>query len=627
MRRVASKLTSERRRTNPIETKKEPNKMRRALLAGLALAVAGSAGTAGAAILKIVGPITTAVSLSSANEYILEGGVFVKNGGSLTIPAGTVVRGQPRTGPVTPGVPTGTPGVLVVTRTGSIAASGSESQPIIFTTAALDTNANRVADPNVALGAPFFQPVAGGCTDVAPADGVCENDLGPQLFLDSTPKTAPLAPLNGAGSANVALWGGVVLLGRAPTNVDASLGASCVGTEGGSGIGQRTVEGLTVPGFLPEDACYGGYIPHDSSGTFRYVSVRHAGDEIGGGNELNGVTLAGVGDATVYEFVEVYMNYDDGHEIFGGTVRGSNLVTDMVGDDSFDTDQGYTGTLQFVFGIMPWFNNSSGSATWGASSGDRATELDGDDCAEPGAPCYLLGQNDLQGASHGGVPVQMSHQILYNMTIIGSTPDTGASGSAVRAPAPVPNSANVGITARNGWQGEIHNAIVVNTGSLPGIRIDGGGGNPAGTQTVEDCIATDTDGNGTGDLCVTVCSTFDDGAALAAPATTMLTNGNARNASALDNNVSAGFTNLIEEDQTFTLTGNGAGKLDSSLVVVNPVLDPRPAAGLVGVSGCVSSPIKGITATGYRGAFNPSPSVPLWTNGWTVRSIAGLIAN
>jgi hypothetical protein len=259
--------------------------MRRALIAGLAIALAGSAGSAGAAVLKIVGPITTSVSLNAANEYILEGGVFIKNGGSLTIPAGTVIRGEPRSGPVIAGSSVGTPGVLVVTRTGSIQASGSESAPIIFTTAAMDTNADKVADPCTS-GAPvcdpaFFQPVPGGCTDVAPADGVCENDLGPIAFLDSTPKTAPLAPMNGAGRVNVALWGGVVILGRAPTNLDAQRGAPCVGTEGGTGIGQQPVEGLAVPGFLPEDACYGGYIPHDSSGTFRYVSVRHAGDEIG----------------------------------------------------------------------------------------------------------------------------------------------------------------------------------------------------------------------------------------------------------------------------------------------------------------------------------------------------------
>lgn len=599
--------------------------MRKAWIAGVAFALAGT-GAAHAATLKIVGPITTAVSLSAANEYILDGAVFVKNGGVLTIPAGTVVRGQPRSGPVIEGSAVGTPGVLVVTRTGSINASGSPTAPVIFTTAALDTDGNRVAD-SCTSGLPTcdpanFQPVVGGCTDVAPADGVCENDLGAIAFLDSTPKTAPLAPMNGAGRANVGLWGGMVLLGRAPTNLDGSLGASC----GSGGVGQKTVEGLTVPGFLPEDACYGGYLPHDSSGSVRYASVRYAGDEIGSSNELNGVTLAGVGDATIYEFVEVFMNFDDGHEIFGGTVRANNLVADLIGDDNFDTDQGYTGTLQFLFGIMPWFNNTTGSGTWGQSSGDRATEMDGDDCAEPGAPCYLVGQNDLQGAPNAPVPLQMNHQILYNLTIIGSTPDSGAAGSAVRAPAPVPNSANVGITMRNGWQGEVHNSIVVNTGTLPGLRVDGGGGNAAGTQTVADCIATDTDGNGTGDVCVTVCSTFDDGAAISGDGATMLTNGNARNATATDNNTTAGFTNLVEEDQTFTLTGNASGKLDATLVTLNPVLDPR-ASGLAGTGGCVAPAVRGLTNAAFRGAFNPSALIPLWTNGWTVRSIAGLIAN
>jgi hypothetical protein len=601
----------------------------------------GATGLANAAVLKIVGPITGNVALSAANEYILEGGVFIKSGGTLTIPAGTVVRGQPRTGPVIAGQTIGTPGFLTVTRTGSINVAGAPGTPgnpgtVIFTTAALDANADRVADACVS-GPPicdfaFYEPVAGGCVD-ANADGVCENDLGPQPFLDSTPKTAPLAPINGAGLANVQLWGGFVVLGRAPTNLDAQRGAGCVGAEGGTGIGQGTVEGLAVPGYLPEDACYGGYLPHDSSGSIRYLSVRHAGDalDVAAANELNGVTLAGVGDATVYEFVEVYMNFDDGHEIFGGTVRGNNLVADLVGDDSFDTDQGYTGTLQFLFGLQPWFNQGGGSPTWGQSSGDRATELDGDDCAEPGQVCYLVGQNDLQGASNAPVPIQMNHQILYNVTVIGSTPDSGEPGTATRdgAAAPVA-SANVGLTARNGWQGEIHNAIVVNTGSQPGLRIDGGGGNPAGTQTVADCIATDSDGNGTGDVCVTVCSTLNDGAAPAADATNMMNNGNARFSTALDNNVinSAGFPNLIEEDHTFLRTGNPAtGKLDATLVTLNPVLNPRPAAGLTGTGNCQAPTIKGISSTAYRGAFNPQASVPLWTSNWTVRSIAGLIAN
>ena len=111
-------------------------------------------------------------------------------------------------------------------------------------------------------------------------------------FLDDDCEQHPLAPLNALGKGNVQLWGGLVLLGEAPTNL-----ANCAGQGNGIGI----VEGMTVPGFPVADLVYGGNLPHDSSGTLRYVSVRHAGEEIGASNELNGVSLGGVGDGTVFE--------------------------------------------------------------------------------------------------------------------------------------------------------------------------------------------------------------------------------------------------------------------------------------------------------------------------------------
>src|SRR5262245_60879623 len=75
----------------PHRKRERTESMRKTLITAMALAVAGASGTASAAVLKIVGPITTAVSLSAANEYILDNAVFIKNGGSLTIPAGVVV--------------------------------------------------------------------------------------------------------------------------------------------------------------------------------------------------------------------------------------------------------------------------------------------------------------------------------------------------------------------------------------------------------------------------------------------------------------------------------------------------------------------------------------------------------
>ena len=275
---------------------------------------------------------------------ILETAIFVKNGATLTILPNTIVRGQPRTGPVLQGDPTGTPGALIVTQNGRIVADASAQTSIIMTTAVVDNNNDGIADDLDGNG--FLDPFPGF------NPGTLTPSTTP-VFLDATPRTAPLAPLDKAGNGNVSLWGGVVILGSAPTNL---------GSLSAGGYGQATVEGLTVPGFPVADALYGGLEPHDNSGSLNFVSVRHAGDELGNGNELNGVTLAGVGDGTRFQNVEVYCNFDDGIEWFGGTVNGKNLAVFFAGDDSFDLDEGYTGINQFLFGIMPFFNDNFGGS-------------------------------------------------------------------------------------------------------------------------------------------------------------------------------------------------------------------------------------------------------------------------
>src|SRR5262245_20104219 len=225
--------------------------MRKLQRAALALALAGGAGTAMAQT-SISTDVTTNTTWGGAAvpcPVVLQSVIFVKNA-TLTILPGCLVRGQPRSGPVIAGNPVGSPGALVVTQTGRLNAVGSPTNPIIMTTAAVDNNSDGVAD------------------DVDAPIGFEDEWQPGDLFLDDLPSTSPLSPLNTAGLSNTALWGGLVLLGNAPTN----LADKC-----GVGYGKCTVEGLTVPGFPVADATYGGIEPHDNSGTLRYISIRHAG--------------------------------------------------------------------------------------------------------------------------------------------------------------------------------------------------------------------------------------------------------------------------------------------------------------------------------------------------------------
>ena len=64
-------------------------------------------------------------------------------------------------------------------------------------------------------------------------------------------------------------------------------------------------------------------------------------------NELNGLSLGGIGRDTDIHHVEIMNNVDDGIEIWGGTVNLKYFNIWNIGDDSFDVDQGWRGKAQF----------------------------------------------------------------------------------------------------------------------------------------------------------------------------------------------------------------------------------------------------------------------------------------
>src|SRR5690606_29981670 len=118
---------------------------------------------------------------------------------------------------------------------------------------------------------------------------------------------------------------------------------------------------------IPADASYGQYggtDVADNSGVLKYISIRHGGITIGQDNEINGLTLGGVGNGTLIENIEVIANQDDGIEWFGGSVNVTNALVWAAGDDGFDADQAWSGTL------------SNGVVIQGEESGS-ALELDG----------------------------------------------------------------------------------------------------------------------------------------------------------------------------------------------------------------------------------------------------------
>ena len=162
------------------------------------------------------------------------------------------------------------------------------------------------------------------------------------------------------------LWGGLIILGNAPISADA--------------------QAVQIEGIPPSDqnGLYGGTVADDNSGVLRYVSIRHGGTDIGEGNEINGLTLGGVGSGTVIDHVEVISNVDDGIEWFGGTVNATNCLVWGQGDDGFDADQAWSGTLDNFIYIA-------------GSDSDHALELDGPEGNTLGT--YTMKNGTLKGGT------------------------------------------------------------------------------------------------------------------------------------------------------------------------------------------------------------------------------------
>ena len=232
--------------------------------------------------------IKTKTTWYSDTVYQLGGRIAVENGATLTIQAGTVIKGEAGTG--------ANATALLIARGGKLIAEGTVSKPIIFTS---------IAD-----------------------------EITPELIEQGVFTSPNLDPtVNG-------LWGGVIVLGEAKISASNTTGD----------VSSVQIEGIPTS---DPNGLYGGTNDLDNSGVIRYVSIRHGGANIGSGNEINGLTLGGVGSGTIVENVEVVGNQDDAIECFGGKVNLTNVVSWNAGDDGFDTDQSWGGTLDNFVIISP----------------------------------------------------------------------------------------------------------------------------------------------------------------------------------------------------------------------------------------------------------------------------------
>jgi hypothetical protein len=206
---------------------------------------------------------------------------------------------------------------------------------------------------------------------------------------------------------SIGQWGGLVILGRAPIN-------NCPGgvTPGTPGC-EAQVEGT--------NAFYGGNGPADNSGSIRFLRLKHSGFQILPNNELNGITLAGVGSGTTIDHVQVHNSSDDGIEWFGGTVNARHLVLTGNDDDSLDMDSGFNGAVQFVI------------AAQRPNGGDRMNEMsNAGGLARLPVTNARIANFTYVGRAGGGVGIVLntaSNIQYYNGVVTKAAGGTGAGAS------------------------------------------------------------------------------------------------------------------------------------------------------------------------------------------------------
>ncbi len=240
-------------------------------------------------------------------------------------------------------------------------------------------------------------------------------ERGAQIFAEGT-KDKPIVFTSDkpVGQRLPGDWAGIIICGAAPINQTG---------------GEAEMEGGT-------GALYGGTNANDNSGVLKYVRIEFAGFEVSNGNEINGLSMGGVGRGTTLEYIQVSFGRDDAFEWWGGNVDAKYLISYRTGDDDFDTDNGFSGRIQY------------GIILRGPEEADKSDASNG-----------FESDNDASGSDNQ----PYTSPTFSNITIMG--------------PFATPTQANVhpnhqfGIRLRRNTRLNLHNSIIA--GFRSGARVEG----------------------------------------------------------------------------------------------------------------------------------------------------------
>lgn len=319
-------------------------------------------------------------------------------------------------------------------RSPEVQAAGTTAQRGVVTVGAHVTTSRTFFRDSVYRLTSFVQ-VANGATLTIQDGTRIEGDPGSALFITrgarieasgTAAKPIVFTSSQPVGQRRAGDWGGLIIIGNGSINRTAAGGIQLEGTGTGA---SNPAQFYGVNGTAGNNA--------DNSGTLRYVRIEFAGFGPAANQELNSLTLAGVGSGTTLDHVQTFYGLDDSFEWFGGAVDGKYLVSYEAGDDHFDASEGYVGRNQFLIAfqsVIPAVRAGSGAV----SSDPQGFEVDG--CADSSAgTCGAAGEN----AAPLTIPV------FANFTLAG--PGTTAG---------FPSGGGIGMVIRRGAGGHYVNGVV-----------------------------------------------------------------------------------------------------------------------------------------------------------------------
>jgi len=580
---------------------------------------------------------------TSNNTYRMMGIILVPNGVSLTIEPGTVVRGANEYSLVQAGSTASDakyrPGMLIVERGGKLFARGTAKNPICFTDE-WDNNMSWKGMTGSSVSRTYQYRKGSDYTDV---------------LITTNYNYGAVGNLHG-------VWGGIVLCGKALLNNDTSSTPT---------LGTLTwaVEGTTSSWGISG----GGNDDDDSSGEITYVQIRYGGALVGDGKEINGLTMYGVGRGTVLNHIEVFNNQDDGIEWFGGTVEAKYLIGWGTGDDIFDSDCGFRGKNQFLFGVQ----RDMGGYKIESGASDKGMEMDGfekDDgqilySASQWANVTLIGNEFTKNGSsrYRNAALTLKDNTsprIYNSVFmdfggpatliedydIASDPNSGVSGTQLNAaqrftwnysqfPTYTANNSRLGtVIGRDGIyqtaanddkQACIRGAIFWNCGKAAGDDLDYGTGSGLALITKgEQATAGDYAKN-----VMAIGVSTSAGSGPWSSKDTYFTNWIADVGNVIDlwdYSDGDGYMPIQSRVRTFidpAIPANNTaypitGAASSSGSYHLTQVDPRPANDAT--NGAVAVSDGWLTPTAFRGAFAPDAN---WAKGWTTLDSMGVFGN